>query len=298
MNNIKRFDTFKNEEFDWTFGLGKKDPIKERAKEKLRLEAEKNVLYNEFNDYYQDLQTERRKVQYYKTVPTLKSYIAQLHNTSAKFIKYYNFMLKNHNILNLSLSSFVGVWDQINKENIVMEIVGTESSLRRQVPEEYYKAYLDFLDTMKVINDHLIRTGFKKAEQKHGSSTGSKSTGSSTGSKSTGSSTGGSSRSSTGGSSRSSSGSSRSSTGSGSKQGGYTPPVRRGSGASDQDYKLLGVTRQNTNDEIKRAYRQMAMRHHPDRFSHQGKEAQSEAKVKFQSIADAYERIKREKHII
>lgn len=51
-------------------------------------------------------------------------------------------------------------------------------------------------------------------------------------------------------------------------------------------YEVLGVTKSADAEEIKRAYRKLAMRYHPDR--NQG-EGHAEAEVKFKECAEAYE---------
>src|SRR5690242_18602963 len=51
-------------------------------------------------------------------------------------------------------------------------------------------------------------------------------------------------------------------------------------------YEILGVTRTSDGEEIKRAYRRLAMKYHPDR--NQG-ESKSEAEIKFKECAEAYE---------
>ncbi len=51
-------------------------------------------------------------------------------------------------------------------------------------------------------------------------------------------------------------------------------------------YKILGISRQASAEEIKKAYRKLAMKWHPDR--HQGKE-QASAEEKFKNISEAYE---------
>src|SRR3954465_543228 len=51
-------------------------------------------------------------------------------------------------------------------------------------------------------------------------------------------------------------------------------------------YEVLGVTRTADGEEIKRAYRRLAMKYHPDR--NQG-ESKSEAEIKFKECAEAYE---------
>ena len=51
-------------------------------------------------------------------------------------------------------------------------------------------------------------------------------------------------------------------------------------------YDILGVPKNASDDEIKKAYRKLAMKHHPDR--NQG-EAAKEAEVKFKECKEAYE---------
>lgn len=62
-----------------------------------------------------------------------------------------------------------------------------------------------------------------------------------------------------------------------------------------QAYKILGLAETAGVTEIKKAYRKLAMQHHPDRLIHLGAEHQQSAKAKFQSISDAYEYIKEKK---
>ncbi len=50
-------------------------------------------------------------------------------------------------------------------------------------------------------------------------------------------------------------------------------------------YEILGVKKNATLDEIKKAYREMALRYHPDRVPHEQKK---EAEEKFKEISEAY----------
>lgn len=61
----------------------------------------------------------------------------------------------------------------------------------------------------------------------------------------------------------------------------------------DSDYKILGIEESATDDEVKRAYRKMAVKFHPDKVSQMGEEFQKGAKEKFQKIQEAYEAIKK-----
>jgi DnaJ like chaperone protein len=64
---------------------------------------------------------------------------------------------------------------------------------------------------------------------------------------------------------------------------------------NDSAYKILEVERTATDDEIKKAYRRMAIQYHPDKVHHLGEEYQKDAQEKFKKINDAYEKIKRER---
>jgi DnaJ like chaperone protein len=61
----------------------------------------------------------------------------------------------------------------------------------------------------------------------------------------------------------------------------------------DSDYKILGVEASASDDEIKKAYRKMAIKFHPDKVAQLGEEHQKAAKEKFQQIQDAYEALKK-----
>lgn len=63
----------------------------------------------------------------------------------------------------------------------------------------------------------------------------------------------------------------------------------------DGDYKILEIKKTATNDEVKKAYRKMAVKYHPDKVSHMGDEYKESAKQKFQKMKDAYDNIKKQR---
>lgn len=63
----------------------------------------------------------------------------------------------------------------------------------------------------------------------------------------------------------------------------------------DSAYKILEIERSATDDEVKKAYRKMAVKYHPDKVSHLGEDFQKQAKEKFQKVSEAYENIKKER---
>jgi len=64
---------------------------------------------------------------------------------------------------------------------------------------------------------------------------------------------------------------------------------------TDSAYKILGISRNSTIDEIKKAYRKLATKYHPDKVSYLGEDFRKDAEEKFQKINEAYEKIKKEK---
>jgi DnaJ like chaperone protein len=63
-------------------------------------------------------------------------------------------------------------------------------------------------------------------------------------------------------------------------------------------YDVLEITSNATNDEVKKAYRDMAKKHHPDKVAHLGEDVKKSATEKFQKISAAYEEIKKQRGII
>lgn len=66
---------------------------------------------------------------------------------------------------------------------------------------------------------------------------------------------------------------------------------------TDSAYKILGVDANATDEEVKRAYREMAKKNHPDLVSSLGEEVREAAEKKFQEINAAYESIKKQRGI-
>ena len=64
---------------------------------------------------------------------------------------------------------------------------------------------------------------------------------------------------------------------------------------ADNAYKILGLDADATDDEVKKAYREMAKKNHPDLVSNLGEEVRQAAEKKFQEINAAYETIKKQR---
>jgi DnaJ like chaperone protein len=66
---------------------------------------------------------------------------------------------------------------------------------------------------------------------------------------------------------------------------------------TDSSYKILEIEPSSTNEEVKKAYRKMAMKYHPDKVSHLGEDFRKSADEKFAMVNQAYERIKKERNM-
>lgn len=60
----------------------------------------------------------------------------------------------------------------------------------------------------------------------------------------------------------------------------------------DNDYKILEVDKSASDEEIKKSYRSLAKKHHPDKVQHLGEAYVKAAQDKFQKIQKAYQNIK------
>ncbi|WP_046745742.1 tellurite resistance TerB family protein [Kordia zhangzhouensis] len=63
----------------------------------------------------------------------------------------------------------------------------------------------------------------------------------------------------------------------------------------DSAYKILEIDKSATNNEIKKAYRKMAKKYHPDKVQHLGEEHVKGAEAKFQKVQKAYEELQKER---
>jgi DnaJ like chaperone protein len=57
-------------------------------------------------------------------------------------------------------------------------------------------------------------------------------------------------------------------------------------------YSVLGVGRDASPEEIKRAFRRLANKYHPDKVSHMGDEFRELAERRFKEIQEAYQKLK------
>ena len=62
-------------------------------------------------------------------------------------------------------------------------------------------------------------------------------------------------------------------------------------------YRILEVSKGSTDQEIKKSYRKMANKYHPDKVSHLGEEMQKLAEEKFKAVNHAYQQIKKSRNI-
>jgi len=66
----------------------------------------------------------------------------------------------------------------------------------------------------------------------------------------------------------------------------------------DAAYQVLEIDKSASDEEVKKAYKKMAVKHHPDKVSSLGADVQKSAEEKFKKINEAYEKIKKERGIV
>lgn len=67
--------------------------------------------------------------------------------------------------------------------------------------------------------------------------------------------------------------------------------------SNESNYMILEITPDATDDEVKKAYRKMAVKYHPDKVATLGEDVQKAAEEKFKAVSQAYETICRERGI-
>lgn len=63
-------------------------------------------------------------------------------------------------------------------------------------------------------------------------------------------------------------------------------------------YTILEINQDASDNEVKKAYRRLAKKYHPDLVQHLGPDVQKSAKEKFSILQEAYEKIKKDRGII
>lgn len=66
-------------------------------------------------------------------------------------------------------------------------------------------------------------------------------------------------------------------------------------GDENRAFQILGLDSNASNDKIRKAYKEMAIKYHPDKVSHLGEEFQQLATEKFRKINDSYQEIRKQR---
>ena len=64
---------------------------------------------------------------------------------------------------------------------------------------------------------------------------------------------------------------------------------------TEADYKILEVDANVSDEEVKKAYRKMAVKYHPDKVDGMGEDVRKAAEEKFKRLQEAYENIKKKR---
>lgn len=67
--------------------------------------------------------------------------------------------------------------------------------------------------------------------------------------------------------------------------------------SNDSNYRILEIDPSATDEQVKKAYRKMAVKYHPDKVATLGQDVQKAAEEKFKAVSQAYEAICKERGI-
>jgi DnaJ like chaperone protein len=66
----------------------------------------------------------------------------------------------------------------------------------------------------------------------------------------------------------------------------------------NNSYDILEINPDATDEEVKKAYRRLAIQYHPDKVAHLGEDIKKAATEKFQTLNAAYEEIKKQRGMV